>query len=196
MIDSVQTAQIREFLVREKFTDIDLIDDLVDHISCEIELRLETNSLTFQEAFEQAKEKALPDNPVQVEQDLKILTTKNSNIMFKKISYVGGYISALVFSLAILFTVLSFQNEAITDSRRESTLRQYILSDIDHEVSPEERTDIFRSYNKETALLNLKAIKQRSTSQTLLIVSMLLFGITYLPYRFYTGFKKGELALT
>lgn len=195
MITSSQTTEIREYLVNERFTDTALIDDLVDHISCEIEIRLENKALTFHEAFEQAKQKTLPDNPVQVQQDLKFLTTKNPNIMIKKTAYLGGYLSALIFCLAILFTVLAFQNEAMTESRRESMRQQYILSDIDREISQEERTDIFRSYNKETALLNLKAIAQRSKSQTLLIVSILLFGLTYLPYRFYINFQKNELQL-
>ncbi|MFY0593785.1 hypothetical protein [Roseivirga sp.] len=193
MITNQQANEIRNFLSQENFTDKDLIDDLVDHISSEIELLLEDEKTSFDEAFELARRKTLPTNANEIEKDLKILTTKTPNIMIKKTAYIGGYLSALLFSLAILFTILSFQNESMTDSRRESMSKQYILMDIDRKISKEERIDIFSNYNKETALLNLKAIEQRSNSQMLLIISILLFGITFLPYKFYLGFKRSEL---
>ena len=115
--------------------------------------------------------------------------------MIKKISYIGGYLSALVFSLAALFTVLSFQNESLVDSRRESMSEQYMATNLGKDLSKEETSDFYQDYYNETSTLKLKAINQSSISQILLIVSILLFGITYLPYRFYVSYTTGQLKL-
>ena len=194
MINAEQTNLIRAYLLKEGLTDSNLVDDLVDHISCEIEFQLAQNVSGFEEAFASAKEKILPNEPIEVENDLRFLTTKTQHIMIRKTSYIGGYFSALVFCLAVLFTILSFQNESLVDSRRESMNQQYILSGLDgEEISPEERSAYYQTHYNVTSALKMKAIKQQSTSQTLLIISILLFGLTYLPYRFYMGFQKSEL---
>ncbi|MBO3700356.1 hypothetical protein [Roseivirga sp. E12] len=191
MINPHQTEIIKEYLRTEQFTDQALIDDLLDHISCEIELQMEVGT-NFEDAFHTALEKVLPQEPVQVQQDLEFLTTKTQNIMIKKTAYVGGYVSALVFCLAVLLAVLSFQNNALVDSRRESLTDQYLTVNID-DISSEQRNEIYQDYYKETSALKLKSIQQATISQTLLIISILLFGITYLPYWFYIGFHRSEL---
>jgi len=196
MIDHRQTERIKEFLRTERFTDKSLIDDLVDHLSCEIESRLAGGSTSFEEAFELAKQKLLPNEPLQVQKDLEILTTKTQNIMIKKTAYIGGYVSALLFSLAILFAVLSFQNESLVDSRRESMNEQYLTANLEGNLSKEETTNFYQDFYNETSRLKLQAISQSSTSQVMLIISILIFGLTYLPYRFYASFKRSELELT
>lgn len=194
MIDLHQTAQIRDFLRREKFSDIDLIDDLVDHISCEIEIRLEHKSLTFNEAFEQAKQKILPDNPVQVEQDLKILTTKNSNIMIKKLAFFGGYVSAFCLCLAILF----FSQSLLGAKRvklKSSAIEVEYYQDNPTLESEERRKAINEALNEYAIQQILNQANKFDRAEILLIISVLTFGLSYLPYRFYASFKGGELQM-
>ncbi|OEK06308.1 hypothetical protein [Roseivirga misakiensis] len=193
MIENHQTNEIRSFMIEQHFSDQALLDDLVDHISSEVEVLMETQCLTFNQALEIAKGKILPEDPLQIENDLKILTTQTPYIMIKKTAYIGGYLSAFLFSLAILFTILSFQNESLVDSRRESMTEQYLTVNLGKDLSKEETNGFYENYYSQTSQLKLKAISQSSTSQMLLIISILLFGLTYLPYRFYQGYKRSEL---
>ncbi len=195
MMNQQQTDIVKRFLKTKGFTDSSLINDLLDHISCEIEFLID-QEYTFEDAFELAKQKILPNEPLQVQKDLEFLTTKTQNIMIKKTAYIGGYLSALLFSLAVLFTVLSFQNESLVYSRRESMSEQYMATNLGKDLSKEETTNFYQDYYNETSQLKLKAISQSSISQVILIISILLFGITYLPYRFYASFQKSQLELT
>lgn len=110
----------------EGFKDRELIDDLKDHIATEIEFLMESGK-GFNESFELAKTKLLPETPYQLEKDLKLLTTQKHNIMIKKIAYIGGYLSAITICLSILFIALSFQNELQVEKRREILESQFFL---------------------------------------------------------------------
>ena len=74
MINAGQTQQIRSYLLQQGFTNTELIDDLVDHLSCEVELLIEHGRIDFTSAFSTAKEKVMPDYAIQIENDLKFLT--------------------------------------------------------------------------------------------------------------------------
>jgi hypothetical protein len=105
MIDTTQTNKIRAYLINQGFTDTALIDDLVDHLSCETEMLTEDGSIDFSEAFSLAKEKVMPDYAIQIENNLKFLTTKKHHTMIKKIAFIGGYASVVCLCLSILFSV-------------------------------------------------------------------------------------------
>ena len=92
------TERIREYLRAQGFKDNELIDDLTDHLLIEVDALIESKGVDFNSAFEEAKTKILPDNPYELERDLKLLTTQKNNIMIKKIAYIGAYLSALVSS--------------------------------------------------------------------------------------------------
>ena len=47
MIDNQQTEIIKEFLANERFTDLSLIHDLTDHLSCEIEAQIDNKNISF-----------------------------------------------------------------------------------------------------------------------------------------------------
>ena len=110
---------IKDYLKSQGFTDFELMDDLTDHLATEIEFSMDSEKLDFETSFENAKQKLLPDSPYQLERDLKILTTPKHNIMIKKIAYLGGFLSTIGISLALLFIVLSFQNETKADGRQQ-----------------------------------------------------------------------------
>ena len=193
---SYHVEHIKAYLKSQGFTDQELIDDLTDHLATEIEFSMDSEKLDFATSFEKAEQKLLPDSPYQLERDLKILTTPKHNTMIKKIAYIGGYFSAICFTLSLLFGILSFQNDYQVVSRKEVIEAQYLNSNIEGELTPESMSKVYNSYYEVTSELKMKSLNQLEISQFLLIVSILLFSTTYLPYRFYDGYNKSQLELT
>ena len=189
---------IKDYLKSQGFTDFELMDDLTDHLATEIEFSMDSEKLDFETSFENAKQKLLPDSPYQLERDLKILTTPKHNIMIKKIAYLGGFLSTIGISLALLFIVLSFQNETKADGRQQIMESEELMYTIATKESREKEkvSQVYQDYSNETARLKLLALDQQSTSQTLMIITILIFITTYLPYRFYDGYNKSQLELT
>lgn len=178
---------IKAYLKSQGLTDRELMDDLTDHLATEIEFSMDSEKLDFETSFEIAKQKLLPNSPYQLERDLKILTTQKHNIMMKKIAYIGGYISTvcLCISLVLLFNS-SFSNKKL--ETMEIGLRmQY--PDIDNKEFSTLYTD---AYMKEHS----RAYNQIILSQTMFLVSFVVFAITFLPYQFYHRYQKSQLELT
>lgn len=195
MISHQQTETLKEFLRSERFTDENLIDDLVDHVSCEIESKLRNGDMTFEEAFEVAKRKILPNEPFQVQKDLEFLTTKTQSIMIKKIAFIGGYVSAFCLCLAILFFSQSLLGAKRVKLKTSAINVQYYQDNFDME--PTERRKIINDAINDYSIQQiLTQANKFDRAELLLIISILTFGLTYLPYRFYAGFKSGELATT
>lgn len=191
MINQHQTEVIKNFLKEEQITDQGLMDDLLDHMSCDIETQM-AQGLSFEEALPIAREKILPKEPVQVQKDLEFLTTKTQNIMIKKIAYIGGYVSALCLCLAILF----FSQSLISSKKviLQSQAMQIESYQLNLSMDNEERR---KQLNEELSELSNQNALDRATKfengELLLIISILTFGLTYLPYRFYSGFKRSDL---
>lgn len=118
--------------------------------------------------------------------------------MIKKIAYLGGFLSTIGISLALLFIVLSFQNETKADGRQQIMESEELMYTIATKESREKEkvSQVYQDFSNETARLKLLALDQQSTSQTLMIITILIFITTYLPYRFYDGYNKSQLELT
>ncbi len=194
MITPQQTESLKEFLRTERLTDTSLIDDLVDHLSCEIEASLEVEQISFEDAFAKAKQKILPNEPIQVQKDLEFLTTKTQNIMIKKIAFIGGYFSAICLCLSILF----FSQSLISSKKviLQSQAMQIESYQLNLTMNDEERRKQLSEELSELSNQNaLNRARKFENGELLLIISILTFGLTYLPYRFYSGFKQSELQL-
>jgi hypothetical protein len=186
MISDQQTEILKAFLRSEKFTDENLIDDLVDHLSCEIESRLENGNVTFEEALEVAKQKILPNEPLQVQKDLEFLTTKTQNIMIKKIAFIGGYLSTVCLCISLVLVFNSSFSKKKLENMEIGLRMQY--QDIDNKEFGTIYTD---AYRKEQS----QAYKQIILSQNLFLVSFIIFALTFLPYQFYHRYQKSQLEL-
>ncbi len=191
MINQNQTQIIQNFLKEAQITDQDLMDDLLDHMSCDIEWQIK-QGLSFEEAWPISREKILPKEPVQVQKDLEFLTTKTQNIMIKKIAFIGGYLSALCICLAILFGATSYQEDLRSDGIKERVQAQMIPEEF-KPMTPEQRSDFFGRLWEEAIKLKISSLTYLELSQSLLIVAISLFSISYLPYRFYNSYRKSQL---
>ncbi len=187
-----EIEMIRGFLKQQGFTDLELIDDLTDHLATEIELCMNNEKLSFDASFEKAKLKLLPNTPYQIEKDLKLLTTQKHNIMIKKIAFIGGYLSALSLAVAILFGILSYQERMDSNSYR-------ILIDTQNQsefLIGENYKEEWKNYLSEMEISQLNVIRKSKLFQSFLVASILILTFTYLPYRFYNGYQKSQLELT
>ena len=188
-----QINHIRDYLISEGFTDESLIEDLLDHMVTECEILKDNLGLSFTNAFEQAKMKLMPIEPYELEKDLKLLTTQKHNIMIKKTAYIGGYLSALCLCIALLFGALSIQDNVRSDRQQESFEAQINVETRLNKIEKEERRALYEKYYLEAADLKVSSLKNLEKSQMLLMAAIVLFCITYLPYRFYNSYQKSEL---
>ncbi|KYG82030.1 hypothetical protein EV198_2640 [Roseivirga ehrenbergii] len=192
MINASQTQQIRSYLLQQGFTNPELIDDLVDHLSCEIELLIEDEQMDFATAFSNAKEKVMPDYAIQIENDLKFLTTKKYNTMIKKLAFIGGYASAVCLCFAILFFSQSLLGSKGSEFKMQAIQAEYYSANPDGTISPyglEQQMNTIRLENAVESSLKF------DLAETFLIISFILFASLYLPYQFYSKYQRSEESL-
>jgi hypothetical protein len=164
------------------------VDDLVDHLSCATEILIEDGSIDFFEAFSLAKEKVMPDYALQIEDDLKLLTTKKYYTMIKKLAFIGGYASVVCLCLAILF----FSQSLLGSELKVQAIQSECYSSNLEEDTPSEFS------NRLSTLMSNSAIESSQKfdlAETFLIISFVVFAALYLPYQFYSKYQRSEQAL-
>jgi hypothetical protein len=167
------------------------VDDLVDHLSCATEILIEDGSIDFFEAFSLAKEKVMPDYALQIEDDLKLLTTKKYYTMIKKLAFIGGYASVVCLCLAILFFSQSLLGSKRSELKVQAIQSEYYSSNLE-EDTPSEFS------NRLSTLMSNSAIESSQKfdlAETFLIISFVVFAALYLPYQFYSKYQRSEQAL-
>ncbi|KOF02709.1 hypothetical protein OB69_10360 [Roseivirga seohaensis subsp. aquiponti] len=192
MINASQTQQIRSYLLQQGFTNPELIDDLVDHLSCEVELLIEEGRIDFTSAFSTAKEKVMPDYAIQIENDLKFLTTKKYNTMIKKLAFIGGYASVVCLCLSILFFSQSLLGSKRSELKMQAIQIEYNMNNPGAGFKDSEARDELNTF-----YLNqqIQSSKKFELAETFLIISFILFASLYLPYQFYSKYQRSEESL-
>lgn len=190
MINQEQTKIIRDYLLGEGFTHMDLLDDLADHISCKIEMLLTDSDISFENAFLIARQEVMPDYALQIEDDLKFLTTKKQNTMIKKLAFIGGYASAVCLCLSILFFTLSSYSSKKSALKISAVQAEYFATNSsgDSWGQSKESNDL-RSFN---SLELIKSYKNFMLAEKLFISGFILLIGTFLPYQFFIRYQKSE----
>ena len=186
---SHHVEHIKAYLKSQGFTDLELMDDLTDHLATEIEFSMDSEKLDFQASFEKAKQKLLPNSPYQLERDLKILTTPKHNIMMKKTAYIGGYLSALCLAIALLMSVITYKEKLNNDLNLEVAK----IRDT-YEIRTNLKANELNSEYYNLLEYSRLSLNQRVEAiQILIVVAIALFSISYLPYRFYNAYQRSQL---
>lgn len=193
MISTEQQKVILSYILTEGFNNKDLIDDLVDHLSCEIEFLLKEELLDFETAFEMAKSRVMPDYALQIEDDLKFLTTKKQITMMKKLAFIGGYASAVCLCLSILFFSQSLLGSKRSELKIKATQVEMMQENqMKGEVSPSFINSDLTEYHKRNLISSFNKFEM---AEAFLIISFVLFAMLYLPYKFYINYQKSDLEL-
>jgi len=197
-LNKEQLKMISSYFEEEGLNDQLLIDDLSDHLSCKIETYMDSEGLPFSEAYEMAKKECFPNGPKEFEKDLKLLTTQKPTIMIRKIAFIGGYASVLCFCLAILlFSLSSFKNKKLSLMFSSAQMEWNLSRSTGNMISVDsfQNSQNYIDYKDATIKANISSYKQYSLGETMLILSFILFVSTFLPYKFYSGYQKHDLAI-
>ena len=193
MIDTTQTQHIRNYLLQHGFTNAALMDDLVDHLSCEIEMLIEDGSKDFSMAFTLAKEKVMPDYAIQIENDLKFLTTKKYNTMIKKLAFIGGYASVVCLCLSILFFSQSLLGSKESEFKMQAIQAEKYSYNLNN---PEKYEGDSKEFSNKLSTIRfntaIQSSKKFELAETFLLISVILFASLYLPYQFYSKYQRSE----
>ena len=135
----------------------------------------------------------MPDYAIQIENDLKFLTTKKYNTMIKKLAFIGGYASAVCLCLSILFFSQSLLGSKRSQLKVEAMqVEHYLLNQNEDEVNRKKLSEITNQFYRE----NLVASSEKfEYAETFLIISFALFAALYLPYQFYSKYQRSEESL-
>ncbi|PIQ47073.1 MAG: hypothetical protein COW03_17285 [Cytophagales bacterium CG12_big_fil_rev_8_21_14_0_65_40_12] len=190
MINQAQTKIIRDYLLGEGFTHVDLLDDLADHISCKIEMLLTDSDISFENALLIARQEVIPDYALQIEDDLKFLTTKKQNTMIKKLAFIGGYASAVCLCLSILFFSQSLLGSKRSQLKIEATQVEMMMENqMNGEVSASNISSDLTEYHRRNLISSFNKFEM---AETFLIISFALFAVFYLPYKFYSNYQRTD----
>ncbi|WP_305983273.1 hypothetical protein [Roseivirga thermotolerans] len=190
---------IKAYLKSKGFTDLELMDDLTDHLATEIEFSMDSEKLDFETSFKRAKQKLLPDSPYQLERDLKILTTPKHNIMIKKIAYLGGFLSIACFALAIMFYSLTTVSQKKSALKHASAQKEWQLKYGKPGGGIGDtwlKSDIKAEYDQFNNNLLITNYQRFVLAENLFIISFIILIVSYLPYQFYHRYQKSQLELT
>ena len=189
-----EVDSIHRYLLEEGFTDKGLMEDLADHLLTEIELKMDKEGVDFSSAFEEAKDKLLPTTPHQLERDLKLLTTQKHSIMIKKIAYAGGYLSALCLCFAILFFSQSLLGAKKTKLKTSAMEVEFYRANLENRTA-EDRKPLYDEMNTYSVQQMIDQSEKFERAELLLMIAIILFSITYLPFQFYYRYQKSSLTL-
>lgn len=105
MLTTREVKVIRDIVKSESITIPTLRDDVVDHLSCVVEAKLESGQ-TFDKAIKEALEELAPKGLHELERETMFLLSYNRSIQMKKVMYAIGLISTMSISLGWLFRFL------------------------------------------------------------------------------------------
>ena len=84
-----------------------LKDDLIDHLCCVVEMKME-NDTPFDKAFEEALREVAPHGLDAIQNQTLFLLNSPNKIFMRKIIFMIGFMSAIAVSLGWLFVTLSW----------------------------------------------------------------------------------------
>ncbi|MFN5171265.1 MAG: GldL-related protein [Cyclobacteriaceae bacterium] len=99
-----QIDQIKILVTRSEITRTDMKDDLVDHLCCSVEEKLQTGVL-FQQALDRALHELVPNGFTELEIETYFLLNQKT-ITMKKLTYSLGLVFSVLASIGFLFKIL------------------------------------------------------------------------------------------
>ena len=193
-----QLAAIRHRIEKSDITIKTLEDDLIDHLCCVVEKKMDKGN-HFDSAFREALQEVAPYGLDAIQLETFYLLRSPKIIFMKKVMYLIGLISAVALSLGWLFNVLSWPGgrelfnygflgflllfvPLLAIDRYKVTLRKAL---------PEKLKILIGSVSGIIVGISLvfKFLHLQGADQVL-IVGMLMFTFGFLPFLFFSMYKK------
>lgn len=103
---------IRKILMEEGIENESLIDDVLDHICCVVEVLLKRGR-TFDEALYEAIDDLAPNGLKDLEIQTRYLLNSKRIIIMKKLMFSAGFIGAVLISMGSLFKIMHWPSANI-----------------------------------------------------------------------------------
>lgn len=197
-LDEEQEKRIEEFVDKQGFKLGSLRDDILDHLCCVVESELRTGK-TFDQSLKDAVFDLAPNGLIDLERKTFFLLNSKRIIMMKKLIYLIGFIGSLVLTTGIVFKLLWYPGANIllmtgflilllifvpmvTIDRYKVTIAKNIS----------ERLKIILGCVSAVivGLAGLFKIMHWMGAEVLLLAGGLIFAVGYLPFLFFTMYKK------
>ncbi len=178
----------------------ELKDDLIDHFCCAIEIYI-SRGLPFEEGFKQAKLDICPNGLNELQQETIYLLNSKKITLMKRFMFSTGLLFSMALGLGFLFKLMHWPGGTILSISGalglgfvfipSFTLYKYRLNA--HKIASDKMRYLFGltaaiifSLSIVFKLLHLMG------ANVLLVVGAFLFLFGYLPFMFFTMYKKSE----
>lgn len=104
MLSSQQVDQIRSYVDQNHVEILSLRDDVIDHLCCSVEFKIEEGK-TFEDSLREALNELAPEGLEKLEYET-ILLLESGNILMKKLMYVIGLLTTIAMSVGFTFRLL------------------------------------------------------------------------------------------
>ncbi|WP_299898883.1 hypothetical protein [uncultured Aquimarina sp.] len=197
-LDEEQEKRIEEFVDKQDFRLVSLRDDILDHLCCVVESDLRAGK-TFDQSLKDAVFDLAPNGLIDLEKKTFFLLNSKRIIMMKKLMYLIGFIGSLTLTTGIVFKLLwypganmllmtgflvlllifvpmvTIDKYKVTIAKNLSERLKIILGCVSAVV---------------VGLAGLFKVMHWMGAEVLLLAGGLIFAVGYLPFLFFTMYKK------
>jgi hypothetical protein len=175
-----------------------LKDDVIDHLCCVVEEKL-NQGIDFEKAFHEALNELAPNGLAEIEDETVFLLNTNKIIMMKKLMYSIGLIAAVSISMGTCFKFLHMPGaEQLLNYGYAGFVLLYLpMMLFDHfktkiQSALSEKLKMilgFLSALFTAAAMLFKALHYPGAPE-LLLIGAVIFSFGFLPFLFFTMYKK------
>ena len=193
-----QELVITQFVDDHKLKIQSLRDDIVDHLCCVVEVRVKGGE-DFNEAFQEAIQELAPNGLQDIEKQTIFLLNYKRIIMMKKVMYLIGFVGAFILTIGVTFKILHYPyaNNLSTIGFLVLLLGYAPLLVID-----KYKLAIAGSLSEKLKIITgglaaimvsmsiLFKIFHLQGASILLLAGAFIFAVGFLPFLFFTMYKK------
>jgi hypothetical protein len=99
-----QVNQVRQYVDENNIRILSLRDDVLDHLCCSVEMKI-NDGKSFDQSLSEAMRELAPDGLTKLEYETILLLNSN-NIFMKKFMYILGLVTAIAMSMGFTFRLL------------------------------------------------------------------------------------------
>ena len=202
-LSAEQVDHIRRYVEERGITIPTLQDDVVDHLSCEVEV-LMANGVAFDDAFRDVLPEFAPGGLEEIQKETISLFNENYVLTMKKFMYLLGLFSSIAIAVGWLFSVLhwpgaqelfnygflgfllffvpvfAFERFKVSQRGAFADRAKIILGAV---------SAVVVGFSLVFKLFHLQG------ADTLLVTGMVLFAFGFLPFLFFTTYRKAISSL-
>ncbi|MEO9871736.1 hypothetical protein [Ekhidna sp.] len=198
MINEEYIDKIIEEVHASSIKDKSLKDDLIDHLSCLVEIEMK-NGKSFETAYSKAFNQTAPNGLDEIQQETIFLFNYSKIMFMKRLTYTTGYLFALASIVGIFFKMMNLPGATTLAFIGGSGLAFIFLPLLlinryktkAHQVLTEKMKWILGVLSGMLFMLaSYMKIFHLQGAAFMLGISFLVFGFGFLPFLFFRMYKK------